>query len=90
MPYHFYLFNLGRYIAMSICKGGIGIPFLAPPVYEYLCSEQCTGLNVKLADLPDPVVEKVYRNLLVILWYILAYFMHQCQQIDNAENDDEF
>ena len=79
---------------MSICQGGIGIPFLAPPVYEYLCSEQCTGLSVKVADLPDPtlkfVIEKVYRNLLVILWHMLAYFMHQCQQIDNAENDDEF
>lgn len=55
---------MGRYIAMSISQGGIGIPFLAPPVYDYICSELCTGLSMESADLPDPtlkfVIEKVY------------------------------
>ena len=64
---------------MSICQdGGIGIPFLALPVCEYLCNEQCTGLSMELADLPDPtlkfVIENVYMHLLVFLWYMLAYF----------------
>ena len=58
------------YVTISVCQGGIGIPFLAAPVYEYLCSEQCVGLSIKVADLPDPtlkfVIEKVHRLLMVL------------------------
>ena len=57
------LFNFGRFVAMSICHGGMGIPFLAQPVYDYLCYEKCVGLNVNVTDLPDPVLKFVIEKV---------------------------
>ena len=48
---------------MSICQGGMGIPFLAQPVYDYLYYEKCVGLNVNVTDLPDPVLKFVIEKV---------------------------
>ena len=59
------MYNFGRYVSMSICQGGSGIPFVAQPVYRYLCTGKATGINVNNVDIPDHalrfVVDKV-RN----------------------------
>jgi len=48
---------------MSICQGGSGIPFLAQPVYTYLCTGKCTGISVGHADIPDPVLQFVMQKV---------------------------
>ena len=53
------LFNLGRYIAMSICQGGCGFPFLAQPVYTYLCTGKITEVVLASSDAPDPVLQLI-------------------------------
>ena len=67
-------YNLACYISMSICQGGSGIPFLAQPVYSYLCTGKSTGITVDNADIPDPVlqfvVEKVHSNYMVVLYSV--------------------
>ena len=52
---------------MSILQGGSGLPFFAPPVYNYLVHGSCTGISIDTADVPDPALkstlEKVSRNV---------------------------
>ena len=48
---------------MSICQGGCGIPFLAQPVYTYLCTGKCTGITVEYDDIPDPVLQFVVHKV---------------------------
>ena len=57
------LFNLGRYIAMSICQGGCGFPFLAQPVYTYLCTGKITEVVLASSDAPDPVLQFVLQKV---------------------------
>ena len=44
-------------------QGGSGLPFLAVPVYDYLCTGKNTGIVVSSDEIPDPtlrfVVDKV-------------------------------
>ena len=40
-------------MAISIIQGGYGLPFLAPPVFEYLVSGKCTGVSVVASDVPE-------------------------------------
>ena len=51
------LFNLGRYVAMSICQGSSGFPFLAEPVYMYLCTGKSTDISIDNWDAPDLVLQ---------------------------------
>lgn len=48
---------------MSICQGGNGTPFLAQSVYTYLCTGKCTGIRVKHADIPDPVLQFIVQKV---------------------------
>ena len=50
------MYNFGRYVSMSICQGGSGIPFVAQPVYRYLCTGKATGINVNNVDNPGPCI----------------------------------
>lgn len=56
---------MGQYTVMSIAQGGSGFPFLAPPVYAYISSGNCSTINWELEDIADPTlkfaVEKVYN-----------------------------
>ncbi len=40
-------------------QGGSGIPFLAEPVYNYLCTGDSTGNEVLNEDIPDPTLSFV-------------------------------
>ncbi len=49
---------------MSIVQGGNGIPFLAPPVYDYLSTGKFpSNINIDHVDVPYPnlrfVLEKI-------------------------------
>ena len=56
---HYFLQNnqyryLGQYTVMSITQGGCSVPFLAPPVYEYISTGKLpTDIEVNLKDIPD-------------------------------------
>ena len=57
------LYYFGIYIAISIIQGGNGFPFLAEPVYSYMCTGTATGIEILTKDIPDPtllyIIEKV-------------------------------
>ena len=40
-------------MAMSLVQGGSGFPFLAPPVYKYLCGQNIADISVTLEDISD-------------------------------------
>jgi len=56
-------YNLGRYVVMSIVQGGNGFPFLAEPVYDYLCTGRCTGISVGITTIPDPTLQFVVTKV---------------------------
>jgi len=56
-------YHLGQYIAMSVVQGGCGLPCLAEPVYEYICSGKCTNLDVDNEEIPDPDLKFVIQKV---------------------------
>ena len=44
-------------------REGCGMPFLAQPVYTYLCTGRCTGISVSNADIPDSVLQFVVQKV---------------------------
>ena len=48
---------------MSITQGGSGFPFLAEPVYQYICTGECTNVNIATIDIPDPMLRFVVRKV---------------------------
>ena len=56
-------------MAMSIVQGSHGLPFLAPPVYEYLVSGKCTGISVENSDVPDMSLQFVLSKVSCIVLY---------------------
>ena len=58
---------------MSITQGGCGVPFLAPPVYEYLSSGLLSSININLDDLPHSdfkfVLQEVKKLVSVYIMY---------------------
>lgn len=41
---------------MSIVQGGAGFPFLANAVFTYMCTKQCTHVEVSADSAPDPLL----------------------------------
>ena len=65
---------LGQFTLMSITQGGCGIPFLAPSVYNYICTGKLPSCaDTSLKDIPYPnlnyILEKVSSILDVILLF---------------------
>ena len=56
-------YNLGRYTVMSVTQGGSGFPFLAPPVYDYLCTGKCTGISLKNEEALDSMLQFVLSKV---------------------------
>ncbi len=60
-------YNVGMYVAASIIQGGSGFPFLAEPVYAYLCTGNTTGITLSNNDIPHTMLklacEKVCDNV---------------------------
>ena len=61
---------LGQYTVMSIAQGGCGIPFLAPPVYDYISTGKLPDVKVHLKDIPDATLRFVLQK--VRLCFIVA------------------
>ena len=52
---------------MSVAQGGNGFPFLAEPVYDYLCTGRSTGISISVTDIPDPTLQFVAQKV----WYYM-------------------
>ena len=57
------MWHVGRYIGMSIIQGGSGFPFLAPPVFEYLVSGKCVGMEIEDQNIPDETLQFVAKKV---------------------------
>ena len=44
-------YHVGRLMAISLVQGGSGFPFVAPPVYQYLCGVEMP--TIELQDVPN-------------------------------------
>ncbi len=66
------LYNLGRYIGMSIIQGGSGLPCLADPVYDYFCTGKSTDVKIANKDIPENVlsfvVNKVSHQFSIVMY----------------------
>ena len=52
---------------MSVTQGGYGFPFLALPVYHYLCTGKCTNVDIPAVDIPDPVLKFVLAKVNILV-----------------------
>ena len=48
---------------MSICQGGSGLPFLAEPVYKYVCTGELGEIDIAAEDIPDPSLKFVIQKV---------------------------
>ena len=67
--------NFGMYVAMSICQGGSGFPYLADSVYTYMCTGKCTDVAVASADAPDSLLQFVLEK---VNFFKIIYFFSNC------------
>ena len=54
---------LGLYTVMSITQGGCGVPFLAPPVYDYISTRKLPDIRLHLKDIPDATLRFVLQKV---------------------------
>ena len=40
-------------MALSLVQGGSGFPYLAPPVFKYLCGQDIAEIRVAIEDVPN-------------------------------------
>ena len=50
-------------MSMSIANGGNGFPYLAPPMYEYLCGWDVTSISVADLDVPNYEVRELLSKV---------------------------
>ncbi len=46
-------FHVGQLMAMSLVQQGSGFPFIAPPVYQYLCGTEMHMIELTTEDVPN-------------------------------------
>ena len=69
---------------MSIMQGGSGFPFLAEPVYRYMCTGESTGIVVSNDQVPDHtlrfVLDKVWIVfvMIIVLLICMLFYKDQC------------
>jgi len=51
-------------MAMSLVQGGSGFPFLAPPMYDYLCGREISTIEVCMQDVPNLEVLSLLEKVL--------------------------
>ena len=59
-------FYMGQLMAMSLAQEGSGFPYIAPPVYEYLCGAQLSTIDPTVEDVPNLEVKSSTEELLNI------------------------
>ena len=51
---------------MSLVQGGSGFPYMAPPMYDYLCGIDILSIKVILDDVPSCEVRKLLQQVVGI------------------------
>ena len=46
-------YNVGHLMARSLVQGGSGLPFFAPPMYQYICGVEMSSIAVSMQDVPN-------------------------------------
>ena len=59
-------------MAMGLANGSSGYPFMALPMYRYLCGEEITSICVSDTDVPNFEV----RELLQKVYYVVTIKAH--------------
>ncbi len=55
---------LGQYVVMSMTQGGCGIPYLSPPVYDYICSGKLpSSIEVDKKNLPNTTLAFILQKV---------------------------
>ena len=57
--------HVGNLMAMSLLQGGSGFPYLAPPMYDYLCGENASSIKVSAEDVPNVDVTLLLQKVQV-------------------------
>ena len=57
------LYYIGQLIAMGIVQGSSGVPFLAPPVFDYLCGFSIDTIHVTKDDVPTYEVQQFLKKV---------------------------
>lgn len=56
-------YQLGMLMAMSIVQGGSGFPFLAPPIFQYICGVEIRRISISNEDVPEYDVKKLIEDV---------------------------
>lgn len=57
---------MGQLMAMSLVQEGSGFPYIAPPVYEYLCGAELSTIDPTIEDVPNLEVKSFIEEVLKI------------------------
>lgn len=52
-------------MAMSLVQGGSGYPFIAPPVYDYLCDIDLLKIEITVEDIPIAEIRRFVQKVSV-------------------------
>ena len=55
--------HVGKLMAMSLIQGGSGFPYLAPPMYDYLCGKDAISIEVSAEDVPSIDVTQLLQKV---------------------------
>ena len=50
-------------MAMSLVQGGSGFPYMAPPMYDYLCGVEIPSIKVAIDDVPSCEVRQLLQQV---------------------------
>ena len=56
-------FYVGNLMAMSLLHGSCGFPYLAPPMYQYLCRVDISAINISIEDIPNNSVKQLLQEV---------------------------
>lgn len=56
-------YYIGNLMAMSIVHGGSGFPYMASPMYEYLCGTDMSEIKVNKFDVPNTEVKHLFDQV---------------------------
>lgn len=56
-------YHVGQLIAISLVNGGSGFPYMAPPMYQYLCGVDMSENKVSLEDVPSFEVKEMLQKV---------------------------
>ena len=66
---------LGEFTVISITQGGLGMPIMAPALYDYIHTGKLSScIDISLKDMPYPNVKYVLEKVtcLIVCWYFIG------------------